>query len=268
MFVQVKWHGSGSSYFRRAPVDCTTRARVEELKCRPSRGIGSGAAKRPAPVSWNQSFENSCCHMTPIVGGGGEVKEEVDDDDDDAALSSGGDGGGGAGTGAGGYLPWELRLSVRKIASGAKPNTPGTQLGEAIMNLSNYVENIRKKRRQTKKKVDGGVGDSSGGVGSGRDGGDDDDKADDGDGDDDDSGGWGQTHRKTLQLSGGLIPLQVTVSIRTRPLTLTHSSFPYSSSISGGGGGGGGGKRARSPSPPATPSPPGPEATPCTRRRS
>lgn len=133
MFVQVKWHGTGSSYFRRAPVDSTARVPVEELKCRPSRGIGSGAAKRPAPVRWEQSFERACCDMTPVAGntgrgvavavaaggedeegGGGRVSGKGFEGRAALASSPAGESGGGGG----GYHPWELRLSVRKIAPG------------------------------------------------------------------------------------------------------------------------------------------------------
>jgi hypothetical protein len=90
-------------------------------------------------VAWEEVFENGCCDLTP------------------------------AGGASGGYQPWELHLSVRKIPHGAKPNALGTQLGEAVVNVSNFAD----------ASTDGGAAAAAA-----------------------PGPGWGPSRRKTFQLSG------------------------------------------------------------------
>ena len=115
MFCQVKWTGSGSSYFRRPPVDCTTRVAVLERKCRPTRGVGAGAAVRPAlGVSWEESFVHECCDVMPVHP---------------SAAGRGGR-----------YAPWELRVVLRVAEPGMKPTNAGATLGEGVIDVSRCVQ--------------------------------------------------------------------------------------------------------------------------------
>ena len=171
--------------------------------------------------------------MTPIsaVSAGASLIIDADDTDTaavadaadaaDAADPAGREGsageeegagvGSGGGAGSSGYSPWELRLSVRKISMGAKATMLGTQLGEAVVNLSHFIERnnyaIEKTLSGGADKGDAGAGDFGAGAGAGRG-----------------SDGWGPMHRKNFQLSGGMVPLQVSVSIRTRPLFVPFAS--------------------------------------------
>ena len=135
MFVRIRWSGSSrassssSSYFRRVPVDDTSRARAARDASAPSDSL-----------DFHETFVHPRCDMIRASDArerSGATVAVADlahlDDlarlDDPARVDEGNPR----------FLPWEVRLSVRALPNDAKPGAPGRELCEGILDLARFA---------------------------------------------------------------------------------------------------------------------------------
>ena len=135
VFVRIRWSGSSrassssSSYFRRVPIDDTSRARA------PRDAFASLDS-----LDFHETFVHTRCDMIRA----GDARERsgatvavadlarLDDLahlDDPARVDEGNPR----------FLPWEVRLSVRALSNDAKPGAAGRELCEGVLDLARFA---------------------------------------------------------------------------------------------------------------------------------
>ena len=157
MFVIVRWHGTGASYFRSAQVDRTRRARPASgvTDGNPNKHTSSGPSSR---VRWDirdgaSVFNNDACYLHPAPKEGfGFDSIGVDDVDDgcvrpsrdEAPQSS-------ISSPPVNHLPWEVRLAVCVSRPGSIYGTTERVLGEGVLNLAEFTDSVHGKRVSEKR---------------------------------------------------------------------------------------------------------------------
>ena len=172
VFVIVRWHGTGASYFRSAQVDRTRRARPASVVTdgNPKHNTSSGSSAR---VRWDirdgaSVFNNDACYLHPAPKEGfGFDSIGVDDVDDgcvrpsrdEAPQSS-------ISSPPVNHLPWEVRFAVCVSRPGSIYGTTERVLGEGVLNLAEFTDSVHGKR-VSEKRVEVRLAPSGNGVNDG-----------------------------------------------------------------------------------------------------